>query len=294
MQLNPFARIETIRGTAGEIDGLRIVAPVKGRGLQTTLMLRAEDAAGFVARRRTVLSALLDAQSDRDPWPSLSYDDRAFVHRAGLFLDAGEQPAPVSFDRCAIDGVTIDEARLRTLRAALGTDGVALQPRLVSGAALDELRRYDRALVAEGYTTYGGEGGEPNRWVLHNDPLSRAMHPGLVPLVSSIAGEPLKPSFSYLLVYLAGASLERHRDRAQCAVTAIVQVDFDPEPQGATPWPLRFVGRSDTVDITLALGDLVVFRGTEIDHYRDPFTCGRLSTSLAFCFVAETFEGSLD
>lgn len=294
MRPNPFARVETIRGSTGDIDGLRIVAPVKGRGLQTTLMLRAEDAQGFVARRRIVLSALLDAQSERDPWPSLSDEDRTFLRNAGLVVGSEEQPAVVSFDRRAIDGVTIGEERLQALRADLGARGIAVQPGLMSGSALDEIRRYYRALVAEGYTTYGGEGGEPNRWVLHNDPLSRAMHPSLVPLVSSIAGQPLKPSFSYLLVYLEGASLDRHRDRQQCAVTAIVQVDFDPEPRGATPWPLRFVRDAERLDVTLALGDLIVFRGAEIEHYRDPLTGGRSSTGVAFCFVPEQFEGSLD
>jgi hypothetical protein len=46
--------------------------------------------------------------------------------------------------------------------------------------------------------------------------------------------------------------------------------------------------------VFLGLGDMVVFRGTEVEHHRDPVTCGRSSTNLAFCFVPAGFEGSLD
>jgi hypothetical protein len=67
VQLNPFARVETIRGAANAIGGIRIVAPVKGRGLQTTLILRSDDSDGFGPRRRAVLSALFDAQTGIDP-----------------------------------------------------------------------------------------------------------------------------------------------------------------------------------------------------------------------------------
>jgi len=39
---------------------------------------------------------------------------------------------------------------------------------------------------------------------------------------------------------------------------------------------------------------LLVFRGTKVVHFREPLTCGRSSTSLAFCFVAEDFSGPRD
>jgi hypothetical protein len=104
----------------------------------------------------------------------------------------------------------------------------------------------------------------------------------------------VKPSFTYLIKYLEGAALESHRDRDQCAVTAVLQVDFDPEPSGPTPWPLIFLTPTGPEPVSLALGDLLVFRGTAIEHYRDPLACGRSSTNLAFCFVPESFAGTLD
>jgi hypothetical protein len=297
VQLNPFARVETIRGAANAIGGIRIVAPVKGRGLQTTLILRSDDSDGFGPRRRAVLSALFDAQTGIDPWSRLSEVDRGFLERAGLFLTDTEMPGEVVVDAGVVAAREIDAGQLARLRHDLRTHRTALQPRIVTGTALGEMQRYYRALVEEGYAQYGGEGGEPHRWVLHNDALSRAMHPSLAAPVSAIAGLALKPSFSYLIVYLEGAALERHTDRPQCAITAVLQVDFDPEPvpaDGVAPWPLHFRRDGGVESMSLALGDLLVFRGTEVEHYREPLTSGHSSTSLAFCFVTEDFDGSLD
>lgn len=74
----------------------------------------------------------------------------------------------------------------------------------------------------------------------------------------------------------------------------VLQLDFDPASAGPTPWPLHFRRGGRIESASLAIGDLIVFRGTDVEHYRDELTCGRSSTSLAFCFVAENFEGSLD
>jgi hypothetical protein len=288
MQPNPFATVETICGPAREINGLRIVAPVKGRGLQRTLITRAENPDGFATLRRAVLSALLDARSGRDPWPQLSVEERDFLARAGLFVDSAEMPGQVSFDERNLPSVHRDADLEGTASAELRDSGIVVLPAVVSGSALDEMRRYYRALVAEGFVRFGGEGGEADRWILHDDPLSRAVHQRLASPVSAIAACAMKPTSSYLIVYLPGATLDRHRDRAHCAITVVLQVDFDPEPIGPTPWTLHFERGDARSSASLALGDAVVFRGHEIVHYRDSFTCGRSSTNLAFCFVPDT------
>jgi len=286
--LNPFAKVETIRGADGAIDGLRIVAPVKGRGLQTSLILRADDEAAFVARRRAVLSALLDAEQGRDGWASPDPVHQRFLRQCGLFVEDRECPAAVDppFLCSTSEYVTPDPGEL-------ARRGFVVVQGFFSPSTLAPFREYYTQLIDEGFAQYGGEGGEPRRWVLHNDDAGRMLQAAVLPAVQLIAGEALKPSFCYLLRYLEGATLEAHRDRAQCAITAVLQVDFDPVPSGATPWPLHFHTASGVEAASLAVGDLVVFRGTQVEHYRDALTCGRSSTSLAFCFVPTDFTGSL-
>jgi hypothetical protein len=290
-QLNPFAKVETTRGPAGNIDGLRIIAPVKGRGLQTTWIERKDDPPAFSRTRRTVLTALLDAEQGRDAWSAADAHDRDVLHCSGLFVEADEMPSAVEAPETSTETVLVvgpGPAEDMTRR------GFAVIPGAVRDRPLAALQEYYAAIVAEGFARYGGEGGEPHRWVLHNDPAARRLQSSFTALVSSVAGERLKPSFAYLLTYLEGASLDAHRDREQCAVTAVLQVDFDPRPSGASPWPLHFRrdGRVDSAH--LAIGDLIVFRGADVEHYRDTFTCGRSSTNLAFCFVPIDFRGSLD
>jgi len=289
VRLNPFANVETIRGPDGAIDGLRIVAPVKRRGLQTNVILRADDEAAFVARRRAVLSALLDAEQGRDGWVSSDPGQRAFLRQCGLFVEDGECPADVDppFLCFASEHLTPDPGEL-------ARRGFVIVHGFFTASTLSPFREYYTRLIDEGFAQYGGEGGEPHRWVLHNDDAGRMLQAAVLPAVQLIAGEALKPSFCYLLRYLEGATLEAHRDRAQCAITAVLQVDFDPVPSGATPWPLHFHTASGVEAASLAVGDLVVFRGTQVEHYRDALTCGRSSTSLAFCFVPERYSGSRD
>jgi hypothetical protein len=288
MRLNPCARVETTRGPGGEIDGLRIVAPVKGRGLQRTWISRADHPETFDRSRRAVLTALFDAQAGRDPWPAASADERRLFQSSGLFVSEAELPREVVPDLLPLDSVFV------MLEGDLTQRGFAVIPGFARGRLLESLRRYYAELVDEGFAKLGGEHGEPHRWVLHNDPAARILHAPLAALVSHVAGEPLKPSFTYLIKYLEGAALDAHRDRDQCAVTAVLQVDFDPEPSGPTPWPLFFLTPAGPDHVSLALGDLLVFRGTAIEHYREPLACGRSSTNLAFCFVPETFSGTLD
>lgn len=288
MRLNPCARVETTRRPGGEIDGLRIVAPVKGRGLQRTWISRADHPESFDRSRRAILTALFDAQSGRDAWPGASAEDRELFARSGLFVSDAETPRDVVADLAPIDPVFVMAEGNLTQR------GFVVIPGFARGPLLESLRRYYSALVDEGFAKFGGEHGELHRWVVHNDPAARALHAPLTPLVSQVVGKPLKPSFTYLIKYLEGAALDAHRDREQCAVTAVLQVDFEPEPSGPTPWPLIFLTPAGPENVSLALGDLLIFRGTSIEHYREPLTSGRSSTNVAFCFVPESFDGPLD
>ena len=289
MRLNPFANVETIRRPDGGIDGLRIVAPVKGRGRQTNVIRRADDEATFVSRRRAVLSALLDAEWGRDAWASSDPGQQAFLRECALFVDDRECPAGVDppFLCFTAEYLTPDPGEL-------ARRGFVVVPGFITASTLGPFCTYYTQLIDEGFAQYGGEGGEPHRWVLHNDDAGRMLQTAVLHVAQLIAGEALKPSFCYLLRYLEGATLDRHRDRAQCAITAVLQIDFDPAPSGATPWPLHFRTGGGETSVSLAIGDLIVFRGTEVEHYRDALTCGRSSTNLACCFVPTAFTGSLD
>lgn len=160
------------------------------------------------------------------------------------------------------------------------------------------LRRYYRQLVAEGHVRFDDR-QVPLRYSSHNEPLSRFFQRRLAGLLSELAGEPMKPSYAFFASYTPGAVLEPHRDREQCALSVSLLLDYAPEPDDLSPWPLWLgrggeAGRSDAAAIHLGLGDGLVYRGTELLHWRDALPEGQASTSIFLHYVPSDFTGSLD
>jgi hypothetical protein len=158
---------------------------------------------------------------------------------------------------------------------------------------LAALRRYYRYAIRRGAIRLGDEQSS-RRYVAHNEPVARYFHHQIANAVSAIVGEPVKPSYVYLASYLRGAELKKHTDRQQCEFSATLCLDFSPEPEMATSWPLRLDTGEGTVTVHQALGDGLIYRGTKVPHYRDLLGEGYTSTSIFFHYVPLDFAGSLD
>jgi alkylated DNA repair dioxygenase AlkB len=166
---------------------------------------------------------------------------------------------------------------------------------LAHPAQLAALRRYHRALVAEGYVGLGDK-QVPARYVATNEPLARVLHTPLAGYVSALAGAPMKPSYTYSVSYLAGASLAPHTDREQCELTISMLVDESPEliaPCEGSRWPLHVAAPGGEAAVRLQPGDGLLLYGRELAHWRDALPEGMRSTSILFHFVPEAFTGSL-
>jgi hypothetical protein len=157
------------------------------------------------------------------------------------------------------------------------------------------LRQYYRALVAGGSLPLG-DSRVPDRYRLHSEVIASFLHPQLAPLVSRIAGEPVKPSYVYFASYRPGASLPRHVDREQCEFSISLLADYLPDPDGPCGWPLfmEHPRSPDTVGaVDLSIGDAVLYRGRELLHYRYALPEEHQSTSLFLHYVREDFAGDL-
>ncbi len=166
-------------------------------------------------------------------------------------------------------------------------------PSLIHPFHVAALRRYYRFLIRTGAICLG-DGQSSRRYVAYNEPVARFFHHSLAPLLSTLAGELLKPSYVYLASYLSGAELKKHTDREQCEFSITFCLDFSPEPALATPWPIRLDTDGGRVAVYQALGDGLAYRGTRLPHYRDALGRGQTSTSIFFHYVSADFAGSLD
>ena len=155
------------------------------------------------------------------------------------------------------------------------------------------LRRYYRSLIRRG-EVHLGDNSSSRRYVAHNESVARFFHHQIARTVSAIAGEPIKPSYVYVASYLSGAELHKHTDREQCEFSVTLCLDFSPEPALETSWPIRLDTPHGAVAVYQALGDGLLYRGTQVPHHRDALSQGRTSTSIFFHYVPADFTGPLN
>ena len=154
------------------------------------------------------------------------------------------------------------------------------------------LRRYYRHLIRTGAIRLGDR-QTPRRYAAYNEPAARFFHHQFAKTISVLAGEPLKPSYVYMASYLSGAELKKHTDREQCEYSITFCLDFSPEPEAATSWPICLQTPTGTATVYQALGDGLAYRGTRLPHYRSNLGEGQTSTSIFFHYVAADFTGPL-
>jgi hypothetical protein len=106
----------------------------------------------------------------------------------------------------------------------------------------------------------------------------------LHPILERNTGLNLYPAYSYYRVYRPGANLVKHVDRPSCEISTTVTLEFD--YQGANyDWPI-FVGGAKC---SMKPGDLVIYRGCEVEHWREVFTAPEGSYHIQFfCHYVDT------
>ncbi len=171
--------------------------------------------------------------------------------------------------------------------------GYAPLGNLIHPFNLAALRRYYRHAVRRGAIALG-DVQSPRRYAAHDESVARFFHHQITNAISAVVGEAIKPSYVYLASYLSGADLKKHIDREQCEFSVTLCLDFSPEPELATSWPIRLDTREGTVTVYQALGDGLVYRGTKVPHYRHVLAEGHTSTSIFFHYVPADFCGELE
>jgi hypothetical protein len=125
----------------------------------------------------------------------------------------------------------------------------------------------------------------PHSLSLGHDPGFDAVLALLCPKISDLTGTTLAPTYSYTRIYGKGEVLTRHRDRSACEISASISLEI-PKGAGISPLYLQDTS-SDVVEVTLAEGDGCIYRGMELDHWREPFASAG-HVQLFLHYVAKT------
>ena len=104
---------------------------------------------------------------------------------------------------------------------------------------------------------------------IYGDVYFDSMLEQLTEVFSDISGKTLLPTYSYARIYRNGEELKIHRDRPACEISATITFGYDEKA-----WPIFFnleEEQDESNSLVLEIGDAVLYRGTEIHHWRNKF-----------------------
>tara|TARA_Y100000033_G_C2702875_1_gene89463 strand:- start:21 stop:677 length:657 start_codon:yes stop_codon:yes gene_type:complete len=129
----------------------------------------------------------------------------------------------------------------------------------------------------------------PNTFSCYGDFVMDTLLMKVLPVMKQHTNLNLVPTYSYARAYKKGDILRRHKDRPSCEISTTLNL-------GGDPWPIFIdpTGSDNVIDeyknihkpnapkgvpITLGIGDMLVYSGCELEHWREPFegnVCGQV------------------
>tara|TARA_R100000329_G_scaffold10988_1_gene12193 strand:- start:328 stop:954 length:627 start_codon:yes stop_codon:yes gene_type:complete len=119
------------------------------------------------------------------------------------------------------------------------------------------------------YGEYEEEGGQiPNTFSSYGDITMETLMLKCQPKMEEVTELKLNPAYTYARVYKKGDELKRHKDRFSCEISTTMNLAGD-----AWPIYLEPSGKEGMKGIKVDLdpGDMLVYRGCELEHWREPF-----------------------
>ena len=128
----------------------------------------------------------------------------------------------------------------------------------------------------------------PDTYAHYADIAMKTLLLKLHPLMEKKTRMNLFENYSYVRVYKKGDILKRHKDRFSCEISTTLNL-------GGDPWPIYLEpsGRHGLkgIKINLKPGDMLIYRGEDLEHWREPFT-GEKCAQVFLHYNSEDTEGA--
>ena len=156
-------------------------------------------------------------------------------------------------------------------------NGYLIIPKILSGELLDfiGIYAYNRAKLQ--FTNLREPDPQtPNTPAFYADMVMENLSDFLLSKIESAAGMKLLPTYTYFRVYKAGDILENHRDRPSCEISISLSLR-----KKGNIWPIYI----NNTAVMLEEGDAVLYRGCEVEHWREPYTEGTKQAQVFLHYV---------
>jgi len=123
----------------------------------------------------------------------------------------------------------------------------------------------------------------PGAYSKYGDWVMETLLQYMRPIMKAKTGMDLVPTYSYTRLYEKGNILHRHKDRPSCEISTTLHL-------GGEEWPIymdptgadNIVSGSETttivkpgapkgIQVDLKVGDMLIYSGCELEHWREPF-----------------------
>ena len=108
----------------------------------------------------------------------------------------------------------------------------------------------------------------PNSYAHYSDIAMDTLLREVKPIMEKQTGLKLSETYSYARIYKKGDTLPRHKDKYSCEISTTLNLGGDLYPIYLDP-----TGQYDQpgVEINLNQGDMLIYRGCELEHWREEF-----------------------
>jgi len=121
----------------------------------------------------------------------------------------------------------------------------------------------------------------PGAYSKYGDWVMETLLMYMIPIMKQRTGMELIPTYSYTRLYEKGNILHRHKDRPSCEISTTLHLGGDEWPIFLDPSGADFViherkniikpGAPKGVRVDLKVGDMLIYSGCDLEHWREPF-----------------------
>lgn len=155
--------------------------------------------------------------------------------------------------------------------------GLVYQYCLAKVQAMDFKTTFDKKNYDSDWDGSFGDSQAPSSYSAYGDTLMDTILAASRPAIENYTGLNLVANYSYWRLYQKGEILSRHRDRFSCEISTTLCLGYntsnlDQETFKDYDWPIYVEDiKGNEIAVHLKPGDMLIYRGCEVDHWRDEF-----------------------